>query len=142
VVVAARPGKAKDKAKVEGGVLIAQRWIVARLRHRTFFEHAELGEAVAQLLEELNARPMQKLGVSRRELWERLDRPALLPLPTTRYEQAQWKTCRVNTTTTSTSVTTSTASPTSSATSRARRAPPPERSRSSTRVGAGRERRV
>jgi transposase len=96
VVVPARTGKAKDKAKVEAGVLIAQRWILARLRHRTFFEHEELGEAVAGLLEELNARPMQKLGVSRRELWERLDRPALLPLPASRYEQAHWKTCRVN----------------------------------------------
>lgn len=96
VVVPARPGKAKDKAKVEAGVLIAQRWIVARLRHRTFFEHDELGEAVAELLEQLNARPMQKLGVSRRELWERLDRPALLPLPASCYDQAHWKTCRVN----------------------------------------------
>ena len=96
VVVPARPGKAKDKAKVEGTVLIAQRWIVARLRNRTFFEHGELNEAVAQLLDDLNARPMQKLGVSRRDLWEKLDRPALLALPASRYEQAQWKTCRVN----------------------------------------------
>jgi transposase len=96
VVVPARPGKPKDKAKVEGAVLIAQRWILARLRNRTFFEHGELNEGVAQLLEDLNARPMQKLKVSRRELWERLDRPALLPLPASRYEQAEWKTCRVN----------------------------------------------
>jgi len=96
VVVPARPGKARDKAKVEGAVLIAQRWILARLRHRTFFELVELNEAIAKLLEDLNGRPMQKLGLSRRELWERLDRPALLPLPATRYEQAQWKTCRVN----------------------------------------------
>jgi transposase len=96
VVVPARPGKAKDKAKVEGAVLLAQRWIVARLRHRTFFEHGELNVAVRQLLDELNSRPMQKLGISRRQMWERLDRPALLPLPTTRYELSQWKTCRVN----------------------------------------------
>jgi transposase len=96
VVVPARPGKAKDKAKVEGTVLIAQRWIIARLRNRTFFEHAELNEAIAGLLDDLNARPMQKLGVSRRDLWEKLDRPALLALPASRYEQAHWKTCRVN----------------------------------------------
>jgi transposase len=96
VVVPARPGKPKDKAKVEGAVLIAQRWILARLRNRTFFEYGELNEAIAKLLDDLNGRPMQKLGVSRRELWERLDRPALLPLPASRYEQAQWKTCRVN----------------------------------------------
>jgi transposase len=96
VVIPARPGKAKDKAKVESAVLVAQRWILARLRHRTFFDLAELNEAIWKLLEELNSRPLQKLGVSRRELWERLDRPALGPLPATPYELAQWKSCRVN----------------------------------------------
>ena len=96
VVVPARPGKAKDKAKVESMVLVAQRWILARLRHRTFFELAELNAAILELLEWLNGRPMQKLGVSRRELWERLDRPALKPLPRGRYQMAEWKPCRVN----------------------------------------------
>ncbi|MHC4769144.1 MAG: IS21 family transposase [Planctomycetota bacterium] len=96
VVVPARPGKAKDKAKVESTVLLAQRWILARLRHRTFFEFAELNAAIMELLEALNGRPLQKLGVSRCELWERLDRPALKPLPSGRYEMAEWKPCRVN----------------------------------------------
>lgn len=96
VVVPARPGKAKDKAKVEVMVLVAQRWILARLRNRTFFELAELNAAIRELLEDLNGRPLQKLGVSRRELWQRLDRPALKPLPQGRYELAQWKTCGVN----------------------------------------------
>jgi len=96
VVVPARPGKAKDKAKVESTVLVAQRWILARLRNRTFFDLGELNEAIWELLEQLNARPLQKLGVSRCELWERLDRPALLPLPANPYELAQWKSCRVN----------------------------------------------
>jgi transposase len=96
VVVPARPGKARDKAKVESMVLVAQRWILARLRHRTFFELAELNAAICDLLERLNGRPMQKLRVSRRELWEQLDRPALKPLPVTRYDLAQWKPCRVN----------------------------------------------
>jgi transposase len=96
VVVPARPGKAQDKAKVESMVLVTQRWILARLRHRTFFEFPELNAAILELLEELNGRPMQKLGVSRRELWERLDRPALKPLPITAYDLAQWKPCRVN----------------------------------------------
>jgi len=96
VVVPARPGKAKDKAKVESMVLVAQRWILARLRHRTFFDLAELNQAILELLEQLNRRPMQKLGVSRRELWERLDRPALKPLPVGSYQLAQWKHCRVN----------------------------------------------
>ncbi|MGH7417779.1 MAG: IS21 family transposase, partial [Candidatus Rokuibacteriota bacterium] len=96
VVVPARPGKARDKATVESMVLVAQRWILARLRNRTFFELAELNAAVLELLERLNGRPMQKLGVSRRELWERLDRPALKPLPVARYDLAHWKPCRVN----------------------------------------------
>jgi len=96
VVVPARPGKAKDKAKVESMVLVAQRWILARLRHRRFFDLAELNAAIGERLEDLNGRPLQKLGVSRRELWERLDRPALKPLPAGRFELAQWKLCRVN----------------------------------------------
>ena len=96
VVIPARPYKARDKAKVESTVLVVQRWILARLRNRTFFELAELNAAIEELLERLNTRPLQKLGVSRRELWERLDRPALKPLPFGRYEIAEWKTCRVN----------------------------------------------
>lgn len=96
VVVPARPGKARDKAKVEAMVLVAQRWILARLRHHTFFELGELNEAISGLLEDLNRRPMQKLGVSRCELWERIDRPALQPLPVGHYELAQWQSARVN----------------------------------------------
>jgi transposase len=96
VVVPARPRKPQDKAKVESMVLVVQRWILARLRNRTFFEPVELNAAIRELLELLNGRPMQKTGVSRRELWERLDRPALKPLPAGRYEIAQWKLCRVN----------------------------------------------
>ena len=96
VVVPARPAKARDKAKVEAGVLVAQRWILARLRHQTFFSLAALNDAIRVLLDELNDRPLQKLGVSRRALYERLDRPALRPLPAARYVVAHWKPCRVN----------------------------------------------
>jgi transposase len=96
VVIPARPGKAKDKARVESMVQVAQRWILARLRNRTFFSLEELNAAIAVLLEDLNGRKMQKIGKSRRELWEKLDRPALKALPIHRYEQAEWKTCRVN----------------------------------------------
>jgi transposase len=96
VVIPARPGKARDKAKVETMVLVAQRWILARLRKRTFFDLVELNAAIRELLEQLNTRPMQKLGASRRQLWERLDRPALKPLPTERYDLGQWTRCRVN----------------------------------------------
>jgi len=96
VVIPARPRKPKDKAKVESAVLIAQRWILARLRDRAFFSIAELNRAIRELLEKLNDRPMQKVGASRRQLYERLDKPALKPLPIQRYEIEEWKDCRVN----------------------------------------------
>ena len=96
VVIPARPRKARDKAKIESTVLVAQRWILARIRNRTFFSLADLNGAIRELLVELNQRPMQKLRVSRLELYQRLDRPALHPLPTHRYEQAEWKDCRVS----------------------------------------------
>jgi transposase len=96
VVIPARPRKPKDKAKVESGVLLAQRWILARLRNLTFFSIEELNQAIRGLLEDYNDRPMQKLGVSRRQLWEQLDRPALKSLPLERYEMGEWSKCRVN----------------------------------------------
>ena len=95
-VVPARSGRPRDKAKAEAGVLLAQRWILAALRHRRFFALAELNAAIRDLLERLNARPMQKLGVSRRALFEQLDRPALRPPPPTPYEFAVWTDCGVN----------------------------------------------
>jgi transposase len=96
VVLPARPGKARDKAMVESMVLVAQRWILARLRNRTFFSLAELNAAIGDLLEDLNGRPMQKIGKSRRELWEKLDRPVLKALPVGRHEVGEWTSCRVN----------------------------------------------
>jgi transposase len=96
VVIPARPRKPRDKAKVEAMVLLAQRWILARLRKRTFFDLVELNAAIRELVDELNERLMQKLKLSRRELWERVDRPALKPLPVARYEVSQWARCRVN----------------------------------------------
>ena len=96
VVIPARPRKARDKAKAEVGVQIAQRWILARLRNRAFFSLGALNTAIGELLAELNQKPMQQLRASRKELFERLDRPALQPLPANRYEPAQWKICRAN----------------------------------------------
>lgn len=95
-VIPARSGKPRDKAKAEGAVLIVQRWILAALRNRTFFSLAALNAAIKELLPALNDRPLQKLGVSRRELFERLDRPAMKSLPPTRYEIADWKTVTAN----------------------------------------------
>src|SRR6266849_689920 len=80
-ILPARPWHPKDKAKVEVAVQIAERWILARLRHETFFSLEALNERIAILLEELNHRRMRLYGASRRELYERLDKPALHPLP-------------------------------------------------------------
>jgi transposase len=97
VVLPARPAKPRDKAKAEAGVLVAERWILARLRHETFFTLAALNERIAELLEDLNARPMKGYGgQSRRTLFERFDRPALQPLPVDRYVYADWSKARVN----------------------------------------------
>jgi len=95
-VIPARPRKPKDKAKVEGGVLIAQRWILAALRNHTIFSLEQANRAIAEKLEELNHRRFQKLDTTRRELFERLDRPALKPLPATRYEIAEWSRPKVS----------------------------------------------
>jgi transposase len=96
-VVPARPRKPKDKAKVERAVQVAQRWILARLRHEQFFSLAELNVRIREYLDELNARPMRRYGgQSRRELLERLDAPALSPLPDRSYEYAEWSKARVN----------------------------------------------
>ena len=95
-VIPARPYKARDKAKVEVGVQVVQRWILARLRHRRFFSLAELNQAIREWLMQLNDRPMRGWGTTRRALYEQVDRPALQPLPPTQYEYAEWKRCRVN----------------------------------------------
>lgn len=96
-IVPARPGKPRDKAKVEVAVQIAQRWILARLRNETFFSVEALNVRIAELREELNDRPMKKLGgVSRRALFERVERGALLPLPEERFVVSEWKRATVN----------------------------------------------
>lgn len=92
----ARPRKPQDKAKVEVGVQIVERWILARLRHHRFFSLAALNKAISKLLMDLNQRPFKKLDGTRREWFERLDQPALQALPVRRYEMATFRTCRVN----------------------------------------------
>jgi len=95
-VIPARVRKPRDKAKVEVGVQVVERWILAALRKRIFTSIGELNEAIKGLLEKLNARQFRKRPGSRRELFEQLDRPALKPLPVERFEIARWKWCRVN----------------------------------------------
>jgi len=95
-IVPARPYKPRDKAKVEVGVQVVQRWILARLRNRRFFSLDELNQAIRELVDHLNDRPMRGWGTTRRALYEQVDRHALQALPPTPYEYADWKRCRVN----------------------------------------------
>lgn len=96
-VIPARPAKPRDKAKVEGAVLIAQRWILAKIRNEQFFSLAELNERIRELLEEFNQRPMRGYGgISRQQLFEDIEHDALKPLPVERFVYAEWKTARVN----------------------------------------------
>ncbi len=90
-IVPARVRRPKDKAKAEVGVQIVQRFILAGLRHRTFFSLAEANAAIFERLELLNNRPFRKLPGARKSRFLELDRPALLPLPETAYQYAEWK---------------------------------------------------
>ena len=90
-VFAARPRKPRDKGKVEAAVLLVQRWILARLRKRTFHSLAELNKAIQELLVELNNKPFKKMPGSIQELVEHLDKPALKRLPVKQYEFATWQ---------------------------------------------------
>ncbi|MBI3758818.1 MAG: IS21 family transposase [Deltaproteobacteria bacterium] len=94
VVIPARPYKPKDKAKVEVGVQVVERWILARLRNRQFFSLGELNQAIRGLLTDLNERAFKKLPGSRASAFYEIDRPALKPLPEKRYEYAEWTRAR------------------------------------------------
>ncbi len=100
-VMPARPYKPRDKAVVESAVQVAQRWIVAAVRHRKFFSLAETNDAIRELLERLNHRPFRKRvlaepNASRASLFEALDQPALKPLPSEPFDMSEWSRARVN----------------------------------------------
>jgi transposase len=94
-IVPARPRRPRDKAKVEAGVLVATRWIIAKLRNRQFFSLTDLNAAIRDCVTTLNDRPSRHLGTSRRALFDELERLALKPLPAEPYVFAEWKECRV-----------------------------------------------
>ena len=95
-VLPARPGKPRDKAKVEVAVQIAQRWILARMRNEVFQTLGEMNRRIRELLVDLNGRVMRRYGKSRRELFDEMERAALRALPAERFEYAQWSRARVN----------------------------------------------
>lgn len=95
-ILPARPRRPRDKAKVEQAVLIVERWLLGRLRRRIFHSLAEVNAAIAELMTHLNEeRPIRRLGVTRRQLLEEIDRPALKPLPLEPYEFCEWRIGRV-----------------------------------------------
>jgi transposase len=95
-ILPARPRRPQDKAKVEVGVQVVERWILARLRHQVFFSLGALNHAIAELLVDLNQRRFKKLEGCRRDWFEAIDRPALMALPPHPFEHARFKPCRVN----------------------------------------------
>lgn len=94
-VVPARPRKPQDKSRAEGGVLLIERWILFRLRHRTFMSLEELNQAIFGLLEDLNNRPFQKLPGSRKSTFEAIDLPAMKALPKREFEYVEFRHTRV-----------------------------------------------
>ncbi|KAB1108635.1 IS21 family transposase [Neorhizobium galegae] len=96
-VLPARPRKPRDKSKVENGVRFAQSCILGRLRNQTFFSLAEANAAISQALDRINDHVMRRLGVSRRQLFESVERAALASLPSEDYEFAEWRLVRVST---------------------------------------------
>lgn len=95
-VMPARPYKPKDKAKAEVGVQIVERWILARLRHHSFFSLAEVNQCICALLEELNLKPFKQLPGNRKEAFDKLDHPALKSLPLHPYRYVAIKKVKVN----------------------------------------------
>ena len=95
-IIPARSGKAKDKAKAEAGVLVVSRWIIAALRHHTFYSLEELNSYISKLLLKINDRLLRYVNKSRRELFETLDLPALGQLCSEPYQYAEWRKARVN----------------------------------------------
>src|SRR2546427_2438362 len=95
-VVPARPYRPRDKAKVEVGVQVVERWIIAALRHHKFFRLEEVNRAIRELLERLNQRPFRKRDGSRASVFASLERSALRSLPAERFDMSQWSRARVN----------------------------------------------
>ena len=95
-VIPARPYKPKDKSKAEVAVQIVERWIMAKLRHVTFFSLAEVNQCIKALLVELNEKPFKQLPGNRQTTFETIDQPELGPLPLHPYEYVDIKQVKVN----------------------------------------------
>lgn len=96
VVLPTRTGRPRDKAAVEVGVQVVERWVVAPLRNRRFFSLGELNQAIGVKFGEVNGRQFRGQPTSRRQLFEEIERAALQPLPVTRYEFTEIKPATAN----------------------------------------------
>ena len=88
--------KPKDKAVVEQGVQAIQRYIIARLRYHKFFSISELNDALGSLLDRYNNKIVKHLQKSRSELFEEIEKDALMPLPANRYIYKEFKIAKVD----------------------------------------------
>lgn len=95
-IVPARAASPTDKAKVENGVGIITRQVLAPLRNATFTSLGEINAAIKKGVEVVNNQQYQKMNTTRRELFEQIDKPALKGLPSFRYQYATWKKAKVN----------------------------------------------
>jgi len=86
LILPARPRCAKDKALAENAVNLVYGRIYAPIRDRIFHSLEELNEAIRELVEMHNDMKFQRLEKSRRELFEEIEKTALKPLPSERYE--------------------------------------------------------
>lgn len=94
-IMPARPYKPKDKASAESGVLLVERWILARLRHKVFYDLATLNQDIQVLLKGLNNKLFQKRSGSRASHFKEVEFPALKPLPARPYEVAFFKSVKI-----------------------------------------------
>ena len=95
-IMPARGYKPQDKSLVENGVKLMQRWLLARLRHTTFYSIAQLNNKINELMPLYRNKKMKRLGVSRQELFNTIDKPALKPLPANDYEYKELKLLKVS----------------------------------------------
>jgi transposase len=90
-ILPARSAHPTDKALVEGGVRIAETWVIAKLRNEVFHSFAELNEAIAAEVEDINARPFQVREGSRASQFEAEEKDKLKPLPVHPFETSEWR---------------------------------------------------
>lgn len=95
-ILPARVRKPRDKAAAEVGVQVAERWVLAPLRRQPFASLADANVAVRERVERVNHTASKKFGDTRYERFVALDRPALRPLPPTRYAYAEWRRAKVH----------------------------------------------